>query len=119
MNDFGSFFRQLRSSKNITTRKLSQITGVSQGYISAFETGRRGIPSPSILQKLAKGLDVPYEQLHESAWGDTLSSIDKEKRNIQIMRTCELALAELCKMSNRISELSMQIRSILENEVSK
>lgn len=66
-NDFGNYLRALRKSKSLTTRKVADLSGVSQSFISNLENGNRGLPSPEILQKLSTALGVNYIELMEKA----------------------------------------------------
>lgn len=61
--EFGNYLRELRKKKKLTIRQLDTYSGVSHSYISQVERGNRGIPSPEILEKLAKPLGVDYEEL--------------------------------------------------------
>lgn len=55
--EFGSYLRTLRKEKGLTLVELANLTGVSNPYISQIENGKF-LPSPDILEKLAKGLEV-------------------------------------------------------------
>jgi len=61
--EFGRYLRSLRKQKKITIRQLELYSGVSHAYLSQIENGKRGLPSPEILRKLSKPLEVPYEEL--------------------------------------------------------
>ena len=65
--EFGSYLRTARIRRGLTVRQLSAYTEVSNTYISQLERGRRRRPSPPVLQKLANGLRLPYEQLMAAA----------------------------------------------------
>ena len=62
-SEFGAYLRSLRRERNLTIRELESHSGVSNGYLSQMETGKRGIPSPEILKKIAKPLAVAYDDL--------------------------------------------------------
>jgi len=64
---FGMFLRKKRNEKKMTMMELSEITGVTQSYISQIETGKKGIPQPETLKRLAKGLEIPYSTLMVAA----------------------------------------------------
>lgn len=66
-NEFGEYLRDLRKERNLTIRQIEAYSGVSNSYLSQLENGKRGIPSPEILQKLAPVLKVSYETLMEKA----------------------------------------------------
>ena len=62
--EFGEFLKDIRKKdKKMTMRELERRSGISQAYISQIENGKRQIPKPITLEKLAKGLNVPYEDL--------------------------------------------------------
>lgn len=65
--NFGKFLRKLRKERGLTIRQVETYSGVSNAYLSQVETGKRGIPSPEILEKLAPVLKVSYELLMEKA----------------------------------------------------
>lgn len=60
---FGEYLKSLRKSKKFTIRKLEQISGVSNGYLSHVERGLRGVPKPETLKRLAPALQVPFEEM--------------------------------------------------------
>lgn len=77
--NFGEYLRDLRKEKNLSMTKLEKTAGVSSSYIANIENGKRGIPSPEVLSKLAKALGVDHTLLlmkagHlkevESGWGN-------------------------------------------------
>jgi SOS regulatory protein LexA len=81
MNDpqkvFGLYLRELRNNKKISMKKLEELSGVSNAYISNIENGKRGIPSPDVLKKLHGPLGVPYDELMERA-GHISSAVRSE-----------------------------------------
>lgn len=56
--EFRFYIRKLRKEKGLTLRELSDLSGVSQSYITNVENGKRSIPSPEILKKMAAPLGV-------------------------------------------------------------
>ncbi|MCK6203977.1 transcriptional repressor LexA [Bacillus infantis] len=65
--NFGDQLMKWRKEKKLSIRKLADLSGVSHTYLSQVETGKRGVPSPDILEKLAKPLDIDYQQLMKKA----------------------------------------------------
>ncbi|MBP2635003.1 MAG: helix-turn-helix protein [Firmicutes bacterium] len=61
--EFGKYLKELRTERELTTRQLELQSGVSNSYISQLENGKRGMPTPNILKKLAPALKVSYEKL--------------------------------------------------------
>jgi transcriptional regulator with XRE-family HTH domain len=64
--DFGSWLRKIRLEKRWTQRTLATRSGLSLGYISSVENGKRK-PKTSSLVALAQALDIPYAQALQSA----------------------------------------------------
>lgn len=60
---FGLYIKNIRKERGLSIRQLELYSGVSNSYLSQLENGKRGIPSPEIIRKLAKGLKAPYENL--------------------------------------------------------
>ncbi|MEI3611203.1 helix-turn-helix domain-containing protein [Pseudogracilibacillus sp. SO30301A] len=60
---FGSYIKRLRLENNLSSRKLAERSGISQGYLSQLETGANKNPSPEIVKKLANGLNADYTLL--------------------------------------------------------
>lgn|SRR5690606_37131882 len=83
-NEFGEYIRKLRKEREMTIRQLELYSGVSNSYLSQMENGKRGIPSPDIIKKLAKGLRVDYDLLMKKAGyiteDDNVNDIDPELR---------------------------------------
>lgn len=81
MNDFGKQLKSIRKSKGLSLNELSERTYISAAQLSRIENGQRGIPKPETMKLLAKGLDVPYEELMTKAGyfvSDELSQDDIE-----------------------------------------
>lgn len=55
--------KQLRKKNKLTLQKLSELSGVSNGYISDLENGKEQNPSLTILKKLAKAFGVSVTEL--------------------------------------------------------
>ncbi|MGG4141834.1 helix-turn-helix transcriptional regulator [Paenibacillus algorifonticola] len=65
--EFGEYLRKLRKGKKLTLEALGIEIGYTKAYLSNIENGRRGIPSPEILKKLAPFLGVSHTELMEHA----------------------------------------------------
>lgn len=50
--------KELRKSRKLTQKTLSEKTGISQCYICKLEQGKKRSPSMDVLRRLANGLDV-------------------------------------------------------------
>lgn len=51
--------KKIRKSKNMTIKELSEISGVSMGYICHLEKGSRRNPSRDVMEKISKTLGEP------------------------------------------------------------
>lgn len=60
--ELGRFVREQRRVAQLSLRRLSEISGISNPYLSQIERGLRR-PSASILQQLARALEIPPEAL--------------------------------------------------------
>jgi transcriptional regulator with XRE-family HTH domain len=64
--DLGEFIREQRRAARLSLRKLSDLAGISNPYLSQIERGLRK-PSAEILQAIAKGLRISAETLYVRA----------------------------------------------------
>ena len=62
----GSFIREQRGSARLSLRRLSELAGISNPYLSQIERGLRR-PSAEILQQIAKALRISAETLYVQA----------------------------------------------------
>src|SRR5688572_23259621 len=65
-HDLGEFIREQRSSNRLSLRRLSELAGISNPYLSQIERGLRK-PSAEILQQIAKALRIQAETLYVRA----------------------------------------------------
>lgn len=55
--------RKIRKSKNLTIQELSELSGVSMGYICHLEKGTRQNPSREIMEKISRVLQEPITKI--------------------------------------------------------
>lgn len=79
MTNFGHHLRQLRERKKLTVNQLAMYSGVSSAGISRIENGKRGVPKPATIRKLADALKVPYEELMASAGYISASTVQEAR----------------------------------------
>ncbi len=65
-HDLGEFIREQRNVGQLSLRKLSELAGVSNPYLSQIERGLRK-PSAEILQQIARALEISSETLYVRA----------------------------------------------------
>jgi transcriptional regulator with XRE-family HTH domain len=66
LRDLGEFIRDQRRNARLSLRKLSELAGISNPYLSQIERGLRK-PSADILQGIARGLSISAETLYVRA----------------------------------------------------
>lgn len=64
--ELGAFIREQRRNSRLSLRKLSDLAGISNPYLSQIERGLRK-PSAEILQAIAKALRISAETLYVRA----------------------------------------------------
>ncbi len=64
--DLGAFIREQRRLTHLSLRKLAELAGVSNPYLSQIERGLRK-PSADILQQIARALSISAETLYVRA----------------------------------------------------
>ena len=66
LHDLGDFIRDQRRTARLSLRKLSELAGISNPYLSQIERGLRK-PSAEILQAIARALQISSETLYVRA----------------------------------------------------
>ncbi len=64
--DVGELIKTQREVARMSVRRLAELAGVSNPYLSQIERGLRK-PSADILQQIAKALQISAESLYEGA----------------------------------------------------
>jgi transcriptional regulator with XRE-family HTH domain len=64
--DVGALIKSQREIASMSVRRLAELAGVSNPYLSQIERGLRK-PSAEILQQIAKALQISAESLYERA----------------------------------------------------
>jgi transcriptional regulator with XRE-family HTH domain len=55
----GTELRKLREKARVSLREIERRTGINSGYLSQLERGEVQQPTPSMIQRLAQGYEVP------------------------------------------------------------
>ena len=107
MRNIGKVIREQRKNIPLSLIQLSGMSGVSASHLARIETGKR-VPSPSILQKIAKPLGFDFNELLIGAGyiSPDPSNSSEEQRN----KLC----AELSELLVRIEYDSKRIRKIVD-----
>ncbi|HEX4821517.1 MAG TPA: helix-turn-helix transcriptional regulator, partial [Acidimicrobiales bacterium] len=99
MRDLGEFIREQRRVGHLSLRKLSEMAGISNPYLSQIERGLRK-PSAEILQQLARALEISSETLYVRAGildprDDTLDLVSEIRRDPHITEEQKKALIKI------------------------
>ncbi|MEZ5321523.1 MAG: helix-turn-helix transcriptional regulator [Microthrixaceae bacterium] len=87
--DLGEFIREQRNVGQMSLRRLSELAGVSNPYLSQIERGLRK-PSAEILQQIARALEISSETLYVRA-GILDEPVDRPDLISEIRRDPHLA----------------------------
>lgn len=78
MKNFGGYISEVRRGKRITLRSLAKMAGISPGYLSEIENGRKFPPrDEETLLRIASSLHIDPDVLRDMAFRDR--SIGKVK----------------------------------------
>jgi transcriptional regulator with XRE-family HTH domain len=96
--DVGLFIKDHREKSSLSIRKLAELTGVSNPYLSQIERGIR-TPSAEILKSIGQALSIRTETLYEKAGlldgelvPDVVTAIEADQR---LSHTHKQALVEI------------------------
>lgn len=107
----GGFIHEHRARAQISLRKLGELAGVSNVYLSQIEANLRK-PSAEILQKIAKALEISAESLYvqagileEDRTGTTELAIQGDSRLTEAQRQAMLTVLRSFLADNETSEV--------------
>ena len=67
LNELGDFLRRGREGKGLSLRKVEELTGISNAYLSQLESAKIQQPSPLDLHKLCGVYELSYSLAMEHA----------------------------------------------------
>lgn len=67
MTPFGARVRAMRAARKVTQSDMADALGVSAGYLSALENGKRGRPNYAFVQRVAHYFNVIWDEADELA----------------------------------------------------
>jgi len=108
--DLGEFIREQRNVGQMSLRKLSDLAGVSNPYLSQIERGLRR-PSAEILQQIARALEISAESLYIRAGildepTSTVDPISEIRRDQTLTEEQRKSLIRIYESFRRENELT-------------
>ncbi|HEX5615974.1 MAG TPA: helix-turn-helix transcriptional regulator [Acidimicrobiia bacterium] len=114
LRDLGAFIRDQRRTARLSLRKLSELAGISNPYLSQIERGLRK-PSAEILQSIAKGLRISAETLYVRAGilderAEATDLVAEIEHDATISERHKRALVDIYRsfQAERVTELAAQ-----------
>jgi transcriptional regulator with XRE-family HTH domain len=72
----GEFIRKKRDELDLSLRELARRLEITPPFLSDIELGKR-YPSEGVLEKIAKGLGVPLEDLEQLDFRESISDLKR------------------------------------------
>ena len=107
--EVGAFIRDQRQVGRISLRKLSEMAGISNPYLSQIERGLRK-PSADILQQIAKALRISAETLYIRA-----GILDPDEHAVTSVEMAVLADTAITERQKRVL-IDVYASFVKENE---
>jgi transcriptional regulator with XRE-family HTH domain len=109
--DLGEFIREQRNVGQMSLRKLSELAGVSNPYLSQIERGLRK-PSAEILQQIARALEISAETLYVRAGileepSDSVDVIREVRRDPDLTEEQKKTLVRIYESFRRENEVPL------------
>jgi transcriptional regulator with XRE-family HTH domain len=108
--DLGAFIREQRNVGQMSLRRLADLAGVSNPYLSQIERGLRR-PSAEILQQIARALEISSESLYIRAGildapSSHIDPIVEIRRDVTLTEEQRKSLIRIYESFRRENELS-------------
>jgi|BioPla2DNA2_1021312.scaffolds.fasta_scaffold16678_4 transcriptional regulator with XRE-family HTH domain len=115
---FGEIIKAKREEKNYTLVHLSKVIGISAGYLSQLENGRKNNPKLEIVLKIIKELDIDINTFFgiEGACGNSninmpsLLEVVTKDSNYEVLEDKE-TLEKICKIMEKTLECKYRIEN--------
>lgn len=112
VQDLGKFIREQRRGAQLSLRKLAQLAGVSNPYLSQIERGLRR-PSADILQGIARALRISAETLYVQA------GILDDRKDEDPGQGVEAAILKDSAITERQKQVLVQVYSTFREETER
>lgn len=105
--EFGKRLRAVRAANGDSLRDIEQRSGLNNGYLSQLENGKIIHPSPSVLQKVAKGYGLRFSDLLQ--WTGYI-----EEGKPQVTTNQAVALSSVAGLGDPSDEELQALQAIVE-----
>jgi SOS-response transcriptional repressor LexA len=86
----GEIVRKRRMEMGLSHEALSEATGMSQGYVSVWENGKR-VPSDMVIERVAQKLELDFEELRKLAQKERyIKEYEKMSRKYEAIGTDQM-----------------------------
>jgi len=97
MTPFGKRVRQLRRAKGVSQKQMAADLQISAAYLSALEHGRRGRPSPILVDQICGYFNIIWDE------ADEIRRLARLSHPRVVIDTAGLS-AEATELANRLAE---------------
>ena len=112
MNEFGDYIRKIREGKRLTLNQVATYADISPAQLSRIENGKRGVPKPTTIKKIADALKVDYNELMKVAGYLDESTVVEEETLIDINNLEELLKDKVVTVGDRILTDDEKVKAI-------
>ena len=102
MTPFAQEIRRLRAARGITLTKMARDLELSPAYLSAFEHGRRGRPSPALVVQICAYFNIIWDDADEL---ERLAALSDPKVKIATAGLSPTATELANRLASRIRDL--------------
>ncbi|PPD55083.1 MAG: hypothetical protein CTY12_01885 [Methylotenera sp.] len=91
MNPFSCCLREIRQKRNLLQKDMADLIGYEQSYVSALETGAKGIPKIAFLNQVVNKLRLTEDEKRK-----LFIAAEKSRRSIKLPKRAPCEIFELC-----------------------
>lgn len=90
MNPFSCCLREIRQERKLLQKDMAELIGCEQSYLSALETGAKGIAKPALLDQIANKL-----QLDDKEKTKLFNAAKKSRRSFYLPKQASIEVFEI------------------------
>lgn len=97
LTPFGARVRELRRQRGVTMRQMAEALQISPAYLSALEHGRRGRPSPVLIDQICAFFNIIWDE------ADALRRLGRQSHPRVVVHTAGLS-PKATLLANRLAQ---------------